>query len=59
VKVGVIDTGVWPEHPMLADNGLPPIGGVVDDTITNFNVPSFFYGGEAYSRIGVVSNGTS
>ena len=55
----MIDTGVWPEHPMLADNGLPPIGGVVNDTITNFNVPSFFYGGEAYSRIGVVSNGTS
>ena len=46
MKVGVIDTGVWPEHPMLADNGLPPIGGVGDDTITNFNVPSFFYGGE-------------
>jgi hypothetical protein len=26
-------------------------------TITNFNVPTFYYGGEPYTRIGVVSNG--
>ena len=31
--------------------------GVGDDTITNFNVPTFYYGGEPYTRIGVVSNG--
>jgi hypothetical protein len=30
---------------------------VGDDTITNFNVPTFFYGAEPYTRIGVVSNG--
>jgi subtilisin family serine protease len=30
VKVGVIDTGIWPEHPMLADNGLPPVAGTYD-----------------------------
>jgi subtilisin family serine protease len=41
----------------LSAFGIPPIGGVGDDTITNFNVPSFFYGGEAYTRVGVVSNG--
>ncbi len=28
-----------------------------DETITNFNVPAFVYGGETYSRIGIVSNG--
>ena len=37
--------------------GIAPISGVGDDTITNFNTPLFFYGGEPYSRIGVVSNG--
>ena len=37
--------------------GIAPIAGVGDDTITNFNVPTFFYGGEAYTSIGVVSNG--
>jgi Subtilase family/PA domain len=37
--------------------GIAPIAGVGDDTITNFNVPTFMYGGEPYSRIGVVSNG--
>ncbi len=31
--------------------------GATDDSITNFNVPQFFYGGEPYTRVGVVSNG--
>ena len=37
--------------------GVPAVAGVGDDTITNFNMPTFFYGGEPYTRIGVVSNG--
>ncbi len=37
--------------------GVAPVAGVGDDTITNFNVPTFYYGGEPYTRIGVVSNG--
>lgn len=37
--------------------GVGPIAGVGDDTITNFNVPTFYYGGESYTRLGVVSNG--
>jgi hypothetical protein len=41
----------------LSAFGIAPIAGVGDDTITNLNVPAFYYGGESYSRIGVVSNG--
>ena len=41
----------------LSAFGIPPIGGVGDDTITNFNVPAFMWGSESYNRIGVVSNG--
>jgi hypothetical protein len=37
--------------------GVGPVAGVGDDTISNFSVPTFFYGGEPYSSIGVVSNG--
>jgi subtilisin family serine protease len=37
--------------------GITPIAGVGDETITNFNVPSFLFGGEVYSKIGVVSDG--
>jgi hypothetical protein len=45
---GYLDLGLF---------GVPPVAGVGDDTITNFNVPTFFYGGEPYTSIGVVSNG--
>lgn len=31
--------------------------GATDESIANFNVPSFTYAGESYSRIGIVSNG--
>ncbi len=37
--------------------GISPIAGVGDETITNFNVPAFVYGGQTYTRIGIVSNG--
>jgi hypothetical protein len=37
--------------------GIAPIPGVGDDTITNFDVGTFFYAGEPYTRVGVVSNG--
>jgi hypothetical protein len=33
---------------------ITPIG---DETITNFNVPSFIYAGQTYSSVGVVSDG--
>ncbi len=38
--------------------GIAPIAGVGDDTVTNFNVPAFLYGGQSYTRLGVGSNGT-
>lgn len=37
--------------------GIAPIGGVGDETITNFNVPAFTYAGETWTRLGIVSNG--
>ena len=37
--------------------GVGPVAGVGDDTITNFNVPTYYYGGEPYTSLGVVSNG--
>jgi subtilisin family serine protease len=41
----------------LAAFGVPQIPGVGDDSITNFAVPAFRYGGESYTTIGIVSNG--
>jgi hypothetical protein len=37
--------------------GVGPVSGVGDDTISNFNVGTFYYGSEPYTSIGVVSNG--
>jgi hypothetical protein len=41
----------------LGDFGIDPVAGVGDESIVNFDVPEFVYGGEVYDRIGVVSNG--
>jgi hypothetical protein len=41
----------------LSAFGTAPIGGVGDDTLTNFNVPEFRYNGLTYDRLGVSSNG--
>jgi subtilisin family serine protease len=41
----------------LSAFGVGPIAGVGDDTVTNFNVPAFVYGGQTYTRLGVGSNG--
>ncbi len=45
------------EYLPLSLFGVTPVAGVTDDSISNFDVPAFFYGGESYTRIGVVSNG--
>ncbi len=41
----------------LSTFGIAPIAGVGDESITNFNVPSFMYAGEVWTRVGIVSNG--
>ncbi len=41
----------------LSDFSIAPIPGVGDESLTNVNVPQFYYGGEAYTRLGVGSNG--
>jgi hypothetical protein len=41
----------------LSAFGIPAIAGVGDDTVTAFNVPQYYYGGEPYTQIGVASNG--
>ncbi len=41
----------------LSTMGIGPIPGVGDETVTNVTTPTFYYGGEPYTRIGVVSNG--
>lgn len=52
-------TGQGPDGGYLALGpfGVPATPGVGDDTITNFSVPTFYYGSEPYTSIGVVSNG--
>lgn len=37
--------------------GVEPIDDIGDETIANFSVPAFLYGGETYTDIGIVSNG--
>ncbi len=54
-----IGPGVSPNGSYLPLSlfGITPVAGVDDDTITNFNVPSFLYGGQPYTRVGFASNG--
>lgn len=61
--------GAQPPIPRIGPGGLPfgyiplsafgiaPLGGVGDETISNFTVPPFTFAGETYTRIGIVSNG--
>ncbi|MDW8268343.1 MAG: S8 family serine peptidase [Anaerolineae bacterium] len=58
-NVRVVDgTGTTPAGYLpLSAFGVPPIGGVGDETILNFNIPAFVFGGENWTRIGVTSNG--
>jgi hypothetical protein len=37
--------------------GIAPVSGIGDETITNFSVPDFKYGGEDYNSLAIDSNG--
>ena len=41
VVVGIIDTGIWPEHPSFADNGLPAPPVTVEDIPATEDLPAF------------------
>jgi subtilisin family serine protease len=41
----------------LSGFGVAPVGGMGDESIANFNVPTFLWGRETYTRIGITSNG--
>lgn len=58
-NVTVVDgTGTTPAGYLpLSLFGVAPIGGVGDETIVNFSIPAFVFGGENWTRIGVTSNG--
>ncbi|WP_159899493.1 S8 family serine peptidase [Ornithinibacter aureus] len=58
-SVAAIPAGQTPAggYLPLSAFGIAPISGMGDESIVNFNVPSFSYGSEVYTRIGVVSNG--
>jgi hypothetical protein len=43
--------------PLSLFPGITPIGGMTDEALVNFNVPSFSWGHEVDSRIGIASDG--
>lgn len=50
-------TGTTAGYISLALFGIAPVSGVTDESIVNFSVPEYEYGGEMHDSIGMVSNG--
>lgn len=59
VSVSLVDVAGTPAGGYLPLSlfDVEPIGGTGDETIHNFSVPPFIYGGEVYNRVGIVSDG--
>ncbi|MBI5030050.1 MAG: S8 family peptidase [Chloroflexi bacterium] len=57
VQIGTTTTTPAGGYLPLSAFGITPIAGMGDETIANFNVPAFSFGGESFTRVGVVSNG--
>jgi hypothetical protein len=55
--VAAIEPGANPSGGYRPISSVTPIAGIGDETVANFTVPAFQWGGETYTRIGVVSNG--
>ena len=54
---GVDPSEVTSGYLPLSAFGISPVAGVGDESIVNFTVPAYTYGGEVYTSIGIVSNG--
>jgi hypothetical protein len=57
VDVAVVPLASPAGYIPLSAFGVSLTPGFGDETISNFNVPSFLYAGETYTRIGITSNG--
>jgi subtilisin family serine protease len=56
--IDAIEPGGSPfRYVSLAGLGVAPVGGFSDETIANFDVSAYLFGGESYDTIGMVSNG--
>jgi subtilisin family serine protease len=53
----ITEGGAPSEFLPLSTFNVPPIDGVGDETIVNFDTPEFQYGSETYTSLGMVSNG--
>ena len=58
-EIRTISAGAGPAggYLPLSAFGIAPVAGLGDETIVNFDVPGFLWGGESYDKVGVDTNG--